>query len=425
MATRTKILAATTVVVLVAALIAGAANGAKHRTAAVPGVTSNSITLGGLFPFTGAAAAYGTIARSEQAYFSWYNDTHGGVYHRKIVFKTLDDAYVPAQAAQLIRQLVEQDHIFAAFGNLGTEPNIAMQDYLKSRGVPNLFVATGASQWGTQHAKYPMQIGYQPDYVTEGKAYGQYLRKNVPNAKIGILEQNDAYGADYLKGIRLGLGNKKSRIIHIEKYQLTDTDQTPFMSKLKASGANVFIDIATPGYSIPALAAGAKLGWNPSIVIVNNVASPDLYMKIAARLGAGKLVDQALSVVYGIDPGDPRIQNTAVVKQYKSILAKYCSTCRAGDAFNTYGFGEADLMVKTLLKAGKNPTRASLVHAADNVNTTLPYLLKGVRVTTSQKCHDYFPVSQLRLAKYSLEGGYYTPIGPLVNGRPRPKHAKC
>src|SRR5205085_8487661 len=312
MARRAKILAATTVCVLVAALIAGAANGAKHRTAAVPGVTSTSITLGGLFPFTGAAAAYGTIARAEAAYFAWYNDTHGGVFHRKIIFKTMDDAYVPAQAAQLIRQLVEQDRIFAAFGNLGTEPNIAMQDYLKSRGVPNLFVATGASQWGTTHARYPMQIGYQPDYVTEGKAYGQYLRKNLPTAKIGILMQNDAYGADYLKGIRLGLGTKKNRIIHIEKYQLTDTDMASFMSKLKGSGANVFIDIATPGFSILALAAGPKLGWNPTLVIVNNVSSPDLYMKIAARLGAGSLVDKALSIVYGVDPGDPRIQNNPV-----------------------------------------------------------------------------------------------------------------
>src|SRR5512133_3333891 len=159
-----------TLALVLGAVVAASATSAKS---ADPGVSSDSIKLGTAIPLTGPAAAYGTIARSADAYFKWYNDTRGGVYKREIKFKYLDDGYVPAQGLQVMRQLVEQDGIFASVLNLGTEVNLAVRDYMKQRGVPNLFVATGASFWGLQHAKYPSMIGWQPDYVTEGITYGR------------------------------------------------------------------------------------------------------------------------------------------------------------------------------------------------------------------------------------------------------------
>jgi branched-chain amino acid transport system substrate-binding protein len=416
---RVRLLLAITLTLAVAAVVAAAATGSKS---ADPGVTSNSILLGGPFPLTGPAAAYGTIPRAEQAYFNWYNDTRGGVFGRKINFKFLDDGYVPAQALQVMRQLVEQDGIFVAFQTLGTEVNLAVRDYLKQRGVPNLYVATGASFWGLQHRQYPTMIGYQPDYVTEGTAYGRFIRTKVPQAKIGILAQNDDYGADYIRGLRQGLGNKQNQIVEIQRYELTDTDMSGYVAKLKAAGANLFFDVGTPAFSIRMLVAAARLGWNP-ITFVNSVSAPNLYMRAAAAAGAASLVNGAYSTSYGKDPSDPRWANDPTIKAYKDILPKYCSSCNPNDAFNSYGFAVAELMVKTLVKAGKNLTRKSVVHAALNMNTSSGYSLSGIRITTSEKCNDYFPISQLKLAKYS--DGRFVEFGPLINGRPTPKGKKC
>jgi branched-chain amino acid transport system substrate-binding protein len=420
MGRRLKVLVATALVLVVGAVIASAATGAKS---ADPGVTSNSVLFGSAFPLTGPAAAYGTIARAEEAYFKWYNDTRGGVFKRKINFKYLDDGYVPAQALQVMRQLVEQDGIFAAFQTLGTEVNLAVRDYLKQRGVPNLFVATGASFWGTQHSQYPSMIGYAPDYVSESKLYGTFIRTKVPQAKIGILAQNDDYGSDYIRGLKLGLGNQANKIVEIQRYELTDTDLSGYVSKLKASGANLFMDIGTPAFSIRMLVAAARLGWNP-ITFVNGVAAPNLYMRAAAAAGASSLVNGAYSTSYGKDPSDPRWANDPAIKAYKEILGKYCATCNPNDAFNLYGFGVGDVLIRAMIKAGKNLTRASLVKASMNLNIRKPpYGLPGVNVTTSDKCKDYFPISVLYLARYT--DGRFVEFGKPFDGRPQPKGKKC
>jgi branched-chain amino acid transport system substrate-binding protein len=414
-----QIITALTLALVLGAVVAASATSAKS---ADPGVSSDSIKLGTAIPLTGPAAAYGTIARAADAYFKWYNDTRGGVFKRKIDYKFVDDGYVPAQALQVVRQLVEQDGIFASVLNLGTEVNLAIRDYMKQRGVPNLFVATGASFWGLQHSKYPSMIGWQPDYVTEGITYGRFIRSKVPQAKIGILAQNDDYGNDYIRGLRQGLGSAKNRIVDIQRYELNDTDLTTYVSKLKASGANLFFDVGTPAFSIRMLVTAAKLGWNP-ITFVNSVSSPNLYMQTASKSGASSLVNGAYSVAYFKQPDDPQYANDPAIRQYKSILGKYCSSCDSADSFNTFGMLVADTMVKTLVKAGKTPTRAKLVHAADNLKLTNPLLYPGVKITTSDRCRDYFPVSQVRMAGYT--DGRFVSFGPLVNGRPTPKGKKC
>src|ERR671938_169313 len=164
---------------------------ASARTASDPGVDSNSILLGGSVPLSGIASGYKSVALGAEAYFKYVND-RGGVNGRKIDYKYLDDAYNPAQTVQVTRQLVEQDKVFAIFNTLGTEDNIAIRDYLKERGVPQLFVASGANTWGSS----TNAIGYLPSYVAEGKLYGRYIASTWPKAKIGILYQADAYTKD-------------------------------------------------------------------------------------------------------------------------------------------------------------------------------------------------------------------------------------
>jgi branched-chain amino acid transport system substrate-binding protein len=413
MGKRVKFLVATVSAAVAATIAVTAATGARN---AEPGLTSDKIVLGAAVPLTGPASSYGTIARAIEAYFKWYNDTRGGVYGRKIQFVYHDHAYVPAQAALVAKQLVEQDNVFACFNNLGTEHNEAMQDYLKAKGVPNLFVATGASEFGTNFKNYPMQIGYQPDYVSEGRIYGQFIRTKVPQAKIAVLAQDDSYGNDLLNGFLAGLGPAKSKIVETQKYQTTDADITSYVAKLKASGANVFMDFATLGRAQTAEVVAAKLGWNPT-TFINNVASVISAQEAAGKAGATSIIQGSYTTQYGKDPADPQWANDPAIKQYRAIMAKYYPAGDPNSGNNLYGFGVARVMVQTLIQAGKNPTRASLVRAATHLNMKVPYLLPGVTVTTSPT--DHFPLSQMRLAKYN--NGHYIPFGPVIDGRPSGK----
>ena len=300
------VLALTATAVLVSAAFAA--------STATPGVTKTTITIGGTFPLTGPAALYGVIPKAENAYFQYVN-AHGGVNGRKIVDKVYDDGYNPANTVPLTKKLVEQDHVFAVYGSLGTAPTLATRDYLNQKGVPQVLVATGDSYWGAQYKKYPWTIGYQPDYPGESRVYGQFIASKVPQAKIGVLMQDDAYGQNYYDGLVQGLGDAKSKIVDVEKYDATQTDVSQQVVKLKAAGANVFALFALPTQTIDALVVATKIGWKPT-TFINNVSASPLFMGLAIKSGAN--VDGDISATYLYDTiNNP---NTAIAKQYKSIL---------------------------------------------------------------------------------------------------------
>ena len=232
---------------------------------AVPGVTARTITIGGTFPLTGAASSYAPIPRGMAAYFSHVNQRKGpdkkrGVGGRQIAFNYLDDAYNPAQTVQQTRKLVEDLNVFALVGGLGTEPQLAVRDYLNDKKVPQLYVSTGATTWGADQAKHPWTVGWQPDYQAEGAIYGKFIRANQPNAKIAILVQNDDYGNDYIAGFRAGLGNKASQIVETRGFQVTDPAVTSQLTDLRRSGADTLAIFATPAKTIQTYATLARLG---------------------------------------------------------------------------------------------------------------------------------------------------------------------
>src|SRR5213594_4892074 len=203
------------------------------------GVTSNSILLGTTIALSGPAAAYGTIANAENAYFTYVNNNQGGVNGRKINFKILDDAYNPAQTVPLTKQLVEQDQVFLMYAGLGTQPQTSVRDYLNGKKVPQVFVATGATTFAAEFEKYPYTFGWQPVYQGESLIYAQYILTNTPNAKIGVLYQNDDYGQDYLDGLTKGLGAKAAEmIVDKESNDVGAPDLNSQILKLKNSGAD-------------------------------------------------------------------------------------------------------------------------------------------------------------------------------------------
>ncbi len=413
-----KILAVLAGVAMVAAVAVTTASGATKAD----GITKTSITIGGTFPLTGVASLYKTIPAAEKAYFDYLNDTRGGVNGRKINFIIKDDAYSPAQTVPLAQQLVESDKVFAVLGSLGTAPGLATWDYYNSKKVPQLFLATGDSYWGFCHyskcggKKYPMTIGWQPDYPGEAKQYGKMIATNNPTDKIGVLYQNDAFGKNYYNGLRIGLGAKKSNIVDAETYDATQTTVTQQILTLKSKGAEVFVIFATPSQAITALVTATKVGWTRPATYVGNISANRLFMLSAAANGAD------LSNVYSstyvksptVDKNDPGMQLAA------QILAKYAPSLvpsfNNGDTNIVYGLGVGWTFAYALGKAGKNPTRATLVKAVENLNTKAnPFLAKGIVLKTG--AHDAFPIEQIQMIKWNggATGDWQT-TGAVLSG---------
>ncbi len=390
---------------LAAAAIAAVATAAAFAgTTATPGITKTSVTIGGTFPLTGAAQLYGVIPKAENAYFQYVN-AHGGVNGRKINFKVYDDGYNPAQTVPLTKKLVQQDHVFAVYGSLGTAPILATRDYLNKLKVPQVLVATGDSYWATQYKKYPWTIGFQPDYPGESKVYGQFINSKVPQAKIGVLMQDDAYGQNYYDGLVAGLGDSKSKIVDVEKYDATQTDVSQQVVKLRASGANVFALFALPTQTIDALVVATKIGWKPT-TFINNVSASPLFMGLAQKSGANVQGDITATYVYDVI-NNP---NTATAKLYKSILATYDKGADPTDSNNIYGVASAWTFVQALKAAGPNPTRQGLMDALTSMrNVVNPFLSPGIKINTSGT--DHFVIDQQILQQF--RGPAWVPFGHL------------
>jgi branched-chain amino acid transport system substrate-binding protein len=360
------------------------------------GITSDQILLGNTIDQSGPASSYATIANAENAYFTYINN-QGGINGRKIKFVILDDQYNPAHTVPLTKQLVEQNQVFAMFSGLGTQDQVSVRDYLNAQKVPQLFVATGATTFGKDFNSNQWTLGWQPPYQGEAHIYAKDVLQNHPNAKIGVLYQNDDYGRDYLKGLVDGLGDKASTmIVDKESYDVTSSSPASQLAILKAKGADTVFIFAIPKPTIQSLAIITGLHWTPTLYVnsVSNVAS---YMKLAEKSGAK--IDGAISVGYIKDPTDPQWANDDGMKLYRKVIAN-CSTCDANNGFNIYGVAVAYSMVDVLKQAGTNLTRANVMKIAPSqLNETNPFLLPGVTVTTTPS--DHFPIMQEQVIQWS------------------------
>ena len=402
-------------VLLIAAVSAGIAGAASTGT---PGVTPKSVLIEGTFPLSGPAAGYAPIAKSMKAYFSYINARRGpdgkrGVRGRQIIFKYSDDGYNPANTVQLTRQFVEQDHAFALVGGLGTEPQLAVRNYLNQQKVPQIFVSTGATTFGRDFSQYPWTIGWQPDYEAEGAIYGKYITKNIPDSKIGILFQNDDYGNDYVRGLKAGLGAVGlTHIVSSQGFEVTAPSVASQVAALKAAGVDTWMIFGTPTPTIRAYVTATKLGWKPAHIFTNSVSATDTFLTIAKN-GGSDLTDGTITATYLRDPASPKLANDAGIKQFFKLMAKYNPSGDVKNELNIYGFAKADSFVRLLYAAGKNPTRASLMAATAKLNYTNQFVLPGVVYKTS--ANDRFPISQVTLTKYT--NNTFVNFGGLINGR--------
>jgi branched-chain amino acid transport system substrate-binding protein len=387
--------------------LATAATGAASET----GVTSSQVLIGGTTPLSGNASAYQSVAKGAAAYFRWVN-SHGGVNKRKIKYVYKDDGYDPSRTADKTRELVQQDKVFAIFNSLGTEQNLATRAYLNALKIPQLFVASGATTFGKDHKQYPWTIGYQPNYRAEGTIYGRYVAKTNPKARIGVLYQNDDYGKDLLAGLRNGLGKKAKLIRSRQSYDVTDDQVQSQVARLKAAKVNTVMLFATPKFVIQTYVYAQKLGWRPR-VYVNAVSSAANIMGLATAGTSKKQTEGSISIVFLKDPTDPKWKQDSGSRLYRAIMKKYKGG-NPNDVYAVYGMSAAHTFVAALKKAGKNPTRGSIMRAAASLNIKNdPFLLPGMTVRTTKS--DRFPLDQAKLQRY--HNGHWVSFGGLFRVR--------
>ena len=376
-----------------------------------PGLTKTQILLGATGPLTGAESQYQPTLSGAKAYFDYVN-AHGGVNGRKIVYQIEDDQYDPAKTVPLTQKLVEQDQVFAIFNSIGTEHALAVRDYLNEKKVPQLFVGSGAAVIGAQRAKYPWTIGLLPSFEGEGLIYGRLIAKSRPKAKIAVLYENDEYGNELLAGLRRGLGAKAGQVVSTQAYALLDTSVISQVTQLKASGADTFVIFALPKQAIQAFVAADKLGWKPAEYVTSVSIDPAVmqivHLNTTPQTGTG-----ATSTAFLHDPTNPTQKRSAGVKLYLQIMKRYLPREDPKAVAHIYGMMAAYTMVEALKQAGKNPTRASLLRAAQHLNVTNPFLLPGVRIRTTP--NDYYPMDKVKLARY--HGTHWQFFGTLVNAR--------
>ncbi|MCX7203496.1 MAG: ABC transporter substrate-binding protein [Burkholderiales bacterium] len=375
---------------LSAALVSGGALAQKRYDS---GANDKEIKLGNINPYSGPASAYGAIGKSMDAYFKKIN-AEGGINGRQIKFITLDDGYNPSRTVEQMRKLVEEEEVLATVGVLGTPPNSAIHKYMNQKKMPQLFVATGATKWGDPK-NFPWTMGWQPNYQGESKIYAQHLLETKPNAKIGILYQNDDYGKDYLKGFLDGLGDKaKTMIVKQLTYEVTDPTIDSQMVELKASGADVFFNITTPKFAAQAIKKAAEIGWKPQHYL-NNVSNSvgAVMVPAGAENGVG-----ILSVFYLKDPTDSQWANTPEFKEWLTFMQKHMPGSDLKDLNYVFGYTMAQGVVQVLKQAGDNLTRENVMRQAANIDMNLPMLLPGVNVKTTPD--DFYPIERGQLARW-------------------------
>ncbi|GAC1330170.1 MAG: ABC transporter substrate-binding protein [Beijerinckiaceae bacterium] len=373
-----------------------------------PGATDTEIKIGNIMPYSGPASAYAVIGQTEAAYFKMLNE-QGGINGRKINFISYDDGYSPPKAVEQARKLVESDEVLFIFNPLGTPSNSATMKYMNAKKVPQLFVATGATKFSEDPKTNPWTMGWQPSYQSEGQIYGKYILKDHPNAKIGVLYQNDDFGKDMYKGLKDGLGDKaKSLIVSDATYEVSEPTIDSQILKLKAAGVDLLLDFSTPKFAAQSIKKVAEIGWKP-VHIVNNVSA-----SVGAVLKPAGLENSVgvLSTDYRKDISDPKWKSDPGMKDFFAFLDKYMPDANRSDSNVAYGYAVSQTLVQVLKQCGDDLTRENVMKQAASLKDFVsPIFLEGIKANTSPT--DYFVLKQLQMMKFNGQSWDY--FGPILS----------
>src|ERR1700710_1768177 len=398
-----RIAAFATAVIAFAAISGSALAQKKYDT----GATDTEIKLGNIMPYSGPASAYGVIGKTEEAYFKKVN-AEGGINGRKINFISYDDGYSPPKAVEQARKLVEADEVLLIFNPLGTPSNSAIQKYMNTKKVPQLFVSTGAAKWNDPK-NFPWTMGWQPSYQVEARIYGAYILKNYPGKTIGVLYQNDDFGKDYVIGLREGLGDQAGKLIVVESSYETSTPTVDSqVVQIKSANPDIFVNIATPKFAAQAIKKIGELKWNPVHFLTNVSGSIGGVMK-----PAGYENDQGiLSTAYFKDPKDPQWKDDPAMNEWRAFMTKWYPEGDQDDASTVFAYGVAKGLEQVLRQCGDDLTRENVMKQAANLNFEIGIYLPGTKIKTGPT--DFAPLEQLQMQRF--KGEAWERFGPIMSG---------
>jgi branched-chain amino acid transport system substrate-binding protein len=371
-----------------------AASPASAQKAYGPGASDTEIKLGQSTPLSGPASAFGAGAgRAVVGYFDMLNEK-GGIHGRKISFTQLDNAYSAPKAVEQSRKLVDDVGVLAEVGTIGTAPNVAIQKYLNGKQVPQLFITAGGRRFNDPKT-FPWTVPLYPDFETEGTVIAKYILKTKPDAKIGVLYQNDDYGKDYVKGLRAGLGIKATQIIAEASYEIADPTIDSQVVQLKSAGVDTLIEQSSAKAAAQSIRKVHELNWTPLHIIGGSTASVETVLKPAGlQASKGLVTTQFLK-----QPGDPAWANDDEVKAYKAFLTKYAPSANPDDYSVLVAYMNVHAITLALEKCGDQLTRENLIHQATSLQgERLPMMLPGVHISTAP--NDYTPFKALRIAVF-------------------------
>jgi branched-chain amino acid transport system substrate-binding protein len=392
---------------LAAIVIAGTGSAALAQKKYDTGASDTEIKIGNISPYSGPASAYGTVGKAMAAVFRKVNDD-GGINGRKINFISYDDAYSPPKAVEQARKLIESDEVLLLFGTLGTASNSAIQKYVNSKRVPQLFVATGATKWNDPK-NFPWTMGWLPSYQSEARIYAKYLTKEKPAARIAVLYQNDDMGKDYLKGLKDGLSSDPSRIVAEESYEVAEPTIDSHVVRLKSSNPEVIVFFTTPKFGAQAIKKVGEMNWKPTTIVSNVSASTATVMRPAGL----EYSQDVISAAYAKDASDPQWVGDPGIKAFDELLAKYLPEANRVDASALTGYNMAQTMVEVLKRCGDNLTRENIMKQAASLKKLAQGgLLPGVTITTGPD--DFQPIEQLQLMRF--KGERWQLFGDVLDG---------
>jgi ABC-type branched-subunit amino acid transport system substrate-binding protein/TRAP-type uncharacterized transport system substrate-binding protein len=379
-------------------------------TFATPGLAappaSNEIRIGITSPLTGPASAYGVIAKVIVAYMDKVN-AEGGINGRKVNVITYDDGYEPTKVMEMTRKLVEEDQVLFTMATIGTNTNAAIQPYLNSKKVPQLFALSGAAAWD-QPREFPWTMGFLPTYAAEAQIYAQYLLENHPRSRIAVLYQDDGMGKEYLKGLKDGLSGKMP-IVAEAAYKVTDANIDAQLAKLKASNADVFIQFTTPKFAAMAIRRSVELGWRPNQFVASVSNSYSAVIQPAGPQNAEGL----MSAAYRLEGEDSAAAGEVAFREWTAFMQRYVPSVSKVNGQAVLGYLVGRSVVEVLKNCGDDLSRENIMKQARGLKgIQLPMMVQGILINTSPS--DHAPIEQMRMMRFT--NGQWQHFGPVRSG---------
>ena len=392
-----------------AVLLAGLSTAGAAEKKYGPGVTDTEIKLGQTVPYSGPASAFSSYGRLMAGYFEMINAS-GGINGRRITLISLDNAFSPPRALEQTRKLVEDTGVLADVGTVGTTPNVAIQKYLNQAKVPHIFISAGGRRFADPQ-NFPWSVPMYPGFEMEGRTFGRYILRNKPEAKIGVLYQNDDYGKDFLVGLKAALGDGNAKIVAEAAYELTEPTIDSQIVRLKDSGADVLLDFSTPKFTAQALRKVKELNWSP----LQFLASPTNSVQTVLKPAGFENAQGIMTTQFTKQAGDPAWANDPEVREYVEFVKKWVPNDDPGDFVALSGYIIAQGIAQAIKQCGDDLTRENLLKQATTMKGQhFKMMLPEIQLNTSPG--DYAPYQSLRMARF--EGSSWQLIDDASSGQP-------